>query len=115
MAGLAGGPVLGAYHAAKHAVVGLSKGLRADLAIKQANVGVTCVCPGAVMTPMQEAEYTQEMRIAFENKLPLRRLGAPEDVAALFAFLASDEAAFITGQHFVIDGGEIAGGLASQA
>ena len=63
---------------------------------------------------MQEAEYTAEMQSAFASKVPLQRLGRPEDVAALFAFLASDDAAFITGQAFVIDGGEIAGGLASQ-
>jgi NAD(P)-dependent dehydrogenase (short-subunit alcohol dehydrogenase family) len=67
------------------------------------------------MTPMQEAEYTPEVRRTFENKVPLRKPGRPEDVAALFAFLASDEAAFISGQYYVIDGGEIAGGLASQA
>jgi meso-butanediol dehydrogenase/(S,S)-butanediol dehydrogenase/diacetyl reductase len=77
-------------------------------------VRVNAICPGFIMTPMQEAEYTTEMRQAFEAKVPLRRLGRPEDVVALFAFLASDEAAFITGQCFVIDGGEIAGGLASQ-
>ena len=63
---------------------------------------------------MQKAEYTPEMLHACERKLPLGRLGKPEDVAALFAFLASDDASFITGQYFVIDGGEIAGGLASQ-
>jgi NAD(P)-dependent dehydrogenase (short-subunit alcohol dehydrogenase family) len=63
---------------------------------------------------MQEAEYTPEMRRAFAQKLPLQKLGRPEDVAALFAFLASEDAAFITGQHFVLDGGEICGGLASQ-
>jgi NAD(P)-dependent dehydrogenase (short-subunit alcohol dehydrogenase family) len=77
-------------------------------------IRVNAVCPGFIMTPMQEAEYTSEMQHAFEAKVPLRRLGSPADVAALFAFLASDEAAFISGQHFVIDGGEIAGGLASQ-
>ena len=76
-------------------------------------IRVNAVCPGFILTPMQEAEYTPEMQRAFADKVPLRRLGRPEDVAGLFAFLASDAAAFITGQCFVIDGGEIAGGLAS--
>jgi NAD(P)-dependent dehydrogenase (short-subunit alcohol dehydrogenase family) len=47
--------------------------------------------------------------------MPIGRLGEPEDIAAMFAFLGSDDAAFITGATFVVDGGEIAGGLASQA
>jgi NAD(P)-dependent dehydrogenase (short-subunit alcohol dehydrogenase family) len=66
------------------------------------------------MTPMQEAEYTPEMIEEVNSKIPLRRHGRPEEVAALFAFLASDEAAYITGQTYIIDGGEIAGGLASR-
>jgi NAD(P)-dependent dehydrogenase (short-subunit alcohol dehydrogenase family) len=77
-------------------------------------IRVNAVCPGFILTPMQEAEYSPAMQKAFSDKLPLRRLGRPEDVASLFAFLASDEASFITGQCIVIDGGEIAGGLASQ-
>jgi meso-butanediol dehydrogenase/(S,S)-butanediol dehydrogenase/diacetyl reductase len=99
------------YNASKAGVIELTRSMALELA---PTVRVNAVCPGFIMTPMQEAEYTPEMRHAFESKVPLNRLGKPEDVAALFAFLASDDAAFITGQYFVIDGGEIAGGLASQ-
>jgi NAD(P)-dependent dehydrogenase (short-subunit alcohol dehydrogenase family) len=77
-------------------------------------IRVNAVCPGYVLTPMQEAEYTPEMIDAVNAKIPLCRHAAPEEVAALFAFLASDEAAYITGQTVVIDGGETAGGLASR-
>jgi len=99
------------YNASKAGVIELTRSMALELAPK---VRVNAVCPGFILTPMQAAEYTSEMIHEFENKLPLRKLGSPADVAALFAFLASDEASFITGQHFVIDGGEIAGGLASQ-
>jgi NAD(P)-dependent dehydrogenase (short-subunit alcohol dehydrogenase family) len=100
------------YNASKAGVIELTRSMALELGPK---IRVNAVCPGFIMTPMQEAEYTPEMRRTFEEKLPLRRLGQPEDVAALFAFLASDEASFITGEYIVIDGGEIAGGLASQA
>ena len=110
--GLAGYHHYADYNATKAGVIELSRSMALELA---PTIRVNAVCPGFIMTPMQEAEYTIEMRQAYENKLPLRKLGKPEDVAALFAFLASDDAAFITGQYFVIDGGEIAGGLASQA
>jgi NAD(P)-dependent dehydrogenase (short-subunit alcohol dehydrogenase family) len=110
--GLAGYHYYADYNATKAGVIELSRSMALELAPK---IRVNAVCPGFIMTPMQEAEYTMEMRQAFENKLPLNKLGKPDDVAALFAFLASDDAAFITGQYFIIDGGEIAGGLASQA
>ena len=110
--GLMGYPYYADYNASKAGVIELTRSMALELA---PTVRVNCVCPGYILTPMQEAEYTPEMLRACQSKIPLNRLGRPEEVAALFAFLASDDAAFITGHYFVMDGGEIAGGLASQS
>ena len=112
MNGLIGCPLYADYNAAKAGVVELTRTMALELA---PYVRVAGVCPGAVLTPMQEAEYTPERMAALEAKIPLQRHAAPAEIAALFAFLASDEAPFLTGHSVVIDGGESAGGLASHA
>ncbi len=109
--GLMGYPYYADYDASKAGVIELTRSMALELA---PTVRVIAVCPGYVMTPMQEAEYTPEMMDAVNRKIPLGRHARPEEVAALFAFLASDEAPYITGHSYVIDGGEIAGGLASR-
>jgi NAD(P)-dependent dehydrogenase (short-subunit alcohol dehydrogenase family) len=106
-----GYPFYADYNASKAGVLELTRSMALELA---PDVRVIAVCPGYIMTPMQEAEYTPEMIEEVNRKIPLRRHGRPEEVAALFAFLASDEAAYITGQTYIIDGGETAGGLASR-
>jgi len=72
------------------------------------------VAPGYVLTPMQRAEYSEPMLEEVNRKIPLRRHAEPGEIAALFAYLASDDAAYVTGQVITIDGGETAGGLASR-
>ena len=99
------------YNASKAGLLALVRTMALELA---PHVRVNAVCPGYVLTPMQRAEYTPEMLAAMDRRLPLGRHADPDEIAALFAFLASDEAAYITGAAIPIDGGETAGGLASR-
>ena len=94
------------YNASKAGVILLTKTLALELAPA---VRVNCVCPGYVLTPMQEAEYTPEMLARVNEGIPLKRHAAPEEVAGLFAFLASDDAKYFTGADLRLDGGETAG------
>ncbi len=109
--GLVGQPCYADYNATKAGVIELTKSMALELAPK---IRVCAVAPGYVMTPMQRAEYTDEMFAALNAKLPLRRHARPEEIAALFAFLASEDAQYITGHVYTIDGAEITGGLASR-
>jgi len=109
--GVMGYPYYADYNATKAGVIELTKSMALELAPK---VRVCAVAPGYVLTPMQRAEYTDAMLERVNRKIPLRRHATPEEIAALFAFLASDDAAYMTGHVFTCDGGETAGGLASR-
>jgi meso-butanediol dehydrogenase / (S,S)-butanediol dehydrogenase / diacetyl reductase len=98
------------YNATKAGVVALTKSLALEWAPR---IRVNAVCPGYVLTPMQEAEYTPEMLAEVNSRIPLGRHATPEELAGLFAYLASDEAAYFTGSVIVMDGGETAGSLVS--
>ena len=106
-------PYLAHYVASKFAVVGLTQAMAFELAPHA--ITVNAVCPGFVATPMQERELGWEARLRgvdantvrqlWINDTPLARLETPEDVATVVAFLASDDAAFITGESIAVNGG----------
>jgi meso-butanediol dehydrogenase / (S,S)-butanediol dehydrogenase / diacetyl reductase len=103
--GLSGHENYADYNASKAGVILLARTMARELAPR---IRVNAVCPGYVLTPMQRAEYTDEMLAAVNEDIPLKRHAEAEEVAALFAFLASDDAAYITGAAIAIDGGETA-------
>jgi meso-butanediol dehydrogenase/(S,S)-butanediol dehydrogenase/diacetyl reductase len=103
--GLTGHPFYADYNASKAGVILLARTMARELAPR---IRVNAVCPGYVLTPMQRAEYTDEMLAEVNATIPLGRHAEPEEIAALFAFLASDDARYVTGAVIVIDGGETA-------
>ncbi len=103
--GMEAHPYYADYNASKAGVILLGRTLALEYAPK---IRVNSICPGYVLTPMQRSEYTDEMLEKVNQGIPMKRHAEPREVAALFAFLASDEASYITGQHIPIDGGETA-------
>lgn len=100
--GVAGNAGQANYAASKAGVIGLTKSLARELASR--NVTANAVAPGFITTDMTAA-LSDKQREAMTERIAARRLGAPEDVAALVRFLASDEAGYITGQVICVDGG----------
>jgi NAD(P)-dependent dehydrogenase (short-subunit alcohol dehydrogenase family) len=103
--GLTGHEYYADYNASKAGVILLARTMALELA---PSVRVNAVCPGYVLTPMQKAEYTPEMLEQVNATIPLGRHARPEEIAALYAFLASDEGAYFTGAVISMDGGETA-------
>jgi NAD(P)-dependent dehydrogenase (short-subunit alcohol dehydrogenase family) len=97
------------YNASKGAILAMMRTMALELAPR---IRVNAVNPGYTMTPMQEAEYSPELLSRVNAAIPMRRHARPEEMASLFAWLASDEAAYATGQIFTLDGGESTGTLA---
>jgi NAD(P)-dependent dehydrogenase (short-subunit alcohol dehydrogenase family) len=101
--GLTGHEYYADYNASKAGVILLARTMALELAPK---IRVNAVCPGYVLT--QQAEYTPEMLAEVDAGIPLGRHARPEELAALYAFLASDEGAYFTGAVISMDGGETA-------
>lgn len=95
------------YNASKGAIAMLTRTMAIELGPH--GIRVNALCPGKIATPLQgEAEDTEYTRRFVRDRIPLGRSGTPEEVAAAYAFLASDEASFITGELLVVDGGQLA-------
>jgi 3-oxoacyl-[acyl-carrier protein] reductase len=100
-----GGAGLVAYGTSKHAVLGMTRSVACELG--PFGITVNCLQPGAIETPMTAPAFTAmpEFKTYWEKKAALGRLGQPQDIADVIAFLASDDARFMSGQGFFVDGG----------
>ncbi|GCE29667.1 short-chain dehydrogenase [Dictyobacter alpinus] len=94
------------YNASKGAIVMLMKTMALELGPQ--GIRVNALCPGYILTPLAESIDSPEFIANYVNNIPLGRLGRPEDVAAAYAFLASDDAAFMHGTELLLDGGQLA-------
>jgi 3-oxoacyl-[acyl-carrier protein] reductase len=102
--GLVGNKGQSNYAASKAGLIGLTKSVAKEFASR--NILANAIAPGFIETDMTNA-MTPEARSSLVGSIPLERLGTPKDVAAVVAFLASEHAAYITGQVLVVDGGMV--------
>lgn len=102
ISGLRGNPGQANYAASKAALIGLTKSVAREVASR--GITVNAVAPGLIETDIT-TQMPAKARDALVEQIPVGRMGSPEDVAAVVAFLASDQAGYITGQAIVVDGG----------
>jgi NAD(P)-dependent dehydrogenase (short-subunit alcohol dehydrogenase family) len=112
IAGLIGSPQIAVYSASKHAVIGLTKSVAGECT--GTGVRVNCVCPGLIESRMLSAIIEGRHGAAppierIVDRTPARRLGQADEVASIVAFLASDEASYVSGAAYTVDGGRTAG------
>ena len=100
--GVAGNPGQANYAASKAALIGLTKSVAKEVARR--NITANALAPGYILTGMVE-ELSEDLKAQVLARVPMNRLGVPEDVAGLVAFLCTDEASYITGQVIRVDGG----------
>ncbi|MHA3794463.1 glucose 1-dehydrogenase [Sphingomonas sp. YL-JM2C] len=106
--GLTGSLGLGGYSASKHGVIGLTKSAAMEFAAK--GVRINAICPGAVATPLMDQNFPgEELQARMAARIPMRRMGRPEEIASLALWLCTTGASFTTGGIFTVDGGMIAG------
>lgn len=104
---------LGAYIAAKGGILGLTRTLAVEAA--EHNVTVNAVSPGATDTPLNLKAYTPAVRATYEDRIPMGRIGAEDEIADVIVFLASKASRYLTGQEIVVDGGLVINGTVGHA
>jgi 3-oxoacyl-[acyl-carrier protein] reductase len=105
--GLVGEEQYAHYNASKGGILLLTKTMAVEMG--RYGIRVNALCPGYIVTPLADSLHSPDFQAAYvRDHIPLGRVGRPEDVAAAYAFLASDDAAFINGEGLVIDGGQLA-------
>ena len=100
--GFTGNPGQGNYTASKAGMVGMMKSVAAEYARR--NITANCIAPGIIVSAMTD-KLNEKQREAIMSRVPMARLGTPQDIAAAAVYLASDEAAYVTGQTIHVNGG----------